>query len=135
MLPPGKRVVVTELANDPREAIDSDRLIVVEDQPAPAPGPGEVVVRVRCIDRHLTLDVEDRGPGIDPEDARRVFERFFRGRSAHSSGARGSGIGLAIVRHIAQAHGGDATVLPTPGGGTTFRVRIPVETVPDAEDA
>ncbi len=95
----------------------------------------EVVVRVRCIDRHLTLDVEDRGPGIDPEDARRVFERFFRGRSAHSSGARGSGIGLAIVRHIAQAHGGDATVLPTPGGGTTFRVRIPVETVPDAEDA
>ena len=56
-------------------------------------------------------------------------------RMSQGLGGMGSGIGLAIVKHIAQAHGGDATVLPTPGGGTKFRVRIPVETVPDAEGA
>jgi len=93
----------------------------------------EVLVRVRTVDRDLILDVEDRGPGIDPEDARRIFERFYRGRRASSSGARGSGIGLALVKHIAQAHGGDVTVLPRPGGGTVFRVRIPIEAPGDDE--
>ncbi len=95
----------------------------------------EVVVRVRGDERALTLDVVDRGPGIDPDDARRVFERFYRGRSARSSGARGSGIGLALVKHIARAHGGDVAALPTPGGGTTFRVRIPVDAALGEEGA
>ncbi len=95
----------------------------------------EVVVRVRAVDRDLTLDVEDRGPGIDPDDARRIFERFYRGRRANSSGARGSGIGLALVKHIAQAHGGDVSVIARAGGGTIFRVRIPIAQLSDDEAA
>ncbi len=93
----------------------------------------EVRVRVYGDARVLSLDVEDQGEGIDPEDARRIFERFYRGRNASASGARGSGIGLALVKHIARAHGGDVAVVPRPGGGTIFRVRIPVDARDDDE--
>jgi two-component system phosphate regulon sensor histidine kinase PhoR len=94
-----------------------------------APDSEEVYVRVRGERRGLVLEVEDQGPGIDPEDARRIFERFYRGRTARSSGARGSGIGLALVKHIARAHGGDVTVHPAPRRGSVFRVTLPVDTV------
>jgi two-component system phosphate regulon sensor histidine kinase PhoR len=86
----------------------------------------EVIVRVLGDAHGLTLEVEDHGPGIDPDDARRVFERFYRGSNARSGGARGSGIGLALVKHIAQAHGGDVSVHPVTPKGTVFRVRIPI---------
>ncbi len=56
----------------------------------------------------VVIRVEDRGPGIAPRDARRIFEPFFRGR--HSSRVRGSGLGLAIVRRVALAHGGSIRV-------------------------
>jgi signal transduction histidine kinase len=56
----------------------------------------------------VIIRVEDRGPGIAPRDARRIFEPFFRGR--HSSRVRGSGLGLAIVRRVALAHGGSIRV-------------------------
>jgi two-component system phosphate regulon sensor histidine kinase PhoR len=92
-----------------------------------------VTVRVRQERRGLVLEVEDGGPGIDPEDARRIFERFYRGRTAQSSGARGSGIGLALVKHIARAHGGDVTVHPGAVQGSVFRVTIPIDTVPSDE--
>jgi two-component system phosphate regulon sensor histidine kinase PhoR len=98
-----------------------------------APDSERVVVRVRPERRGLALEVEDEGPGIDPEDARRIFERFYRGRTAQSSGARGSGIGLALVKHIARAHGGDVSVHPAPLRGTVFRVTLPVDTVPTDE--
>ncbi len=86
-----------------------------------------VRVRVRRDSGRLVLDVEDHGPGIDPDDARRVFERFYRGKVARSGSARGSGIGLALVKHIAQAHGGDVSVHPASPTGAVFRVTIPVE--------
>ena len=73
----------------------------------------EVIVRLAEADGRVTLEVEDRGPGIDPEDARRIFERFFRGRSAQHTKARGTGIGPSLVKHIARAHGGDVSV-PSP---------------------
>lgn len=90
-------------------------------------GDSETVrVRVRADGRRALLEVEDQGPGIDPEDARRVFERFYRGRAARRGQARGSGIGLALVQHIARAHGGQATVHPAAGPhGALFRVAFP----------
>jgi len=77
--------------------------------------------------RRAWLEVQDQGPGIDPDDLRRVFERFYRGRAARRGQARGSGIGLALVQHIARAHGGEATVEAAPGsqGGAVFRVVFP----------
>lgn len=85
-----------------------------------------VTVRVREQAGRLVLEVEDRGPGISPDDARRIFERFYRGRSAQGNKTRGSGIGLALVKHIAQAHGGGVSVRPATPRGTVFTVTIPV---------
>jgi two-component system, OmpR family, sensor histidine kinase MprB len=73
-------------------------------------GDGEVVVR-------------DAGPGIEPEERRRVFDRFYRAPSAR--GMPGSGLGLAIVRQIAAAHGGSVVAGEAPGGGAELRLRIP----------
>ncbi len=65
------------------------------------------------------LSVTDRGPGVDPEDLPRVFERYFSRR------AGGTGLGLALTRAIVEAHGGSVTAESTPGNGSTFRVRLP----------
>jgi two-component system, OmpR family, sensor kinase len=67
--------------------------------------------------------VRDTGPGVAPEDAERIFERFQRGDRAR--GLEGSGLGLSIVRAIATAHGGDVLLDPSPGEGATFTLVIP----------
>jgi two-component system, OmpR family, sensor histidine kinase MprB len=75
-----------------------------------------------------TLSVRDHGPGIDPADAPHVFERFYR--SARARALPGSGLGLSIVRQAAEDHGGQAWILPAPGGGTIACLRIPLMTAP-----
>ena len=74
----------------------------------------------------LVLSVRDFGPGIDPEEHERIFERFYRARAMRLKPIRGSGIGLALVQHIARAHGGDVTVESKIGEGSTFRVWLPI---------
>lgn len=75
----------------------------------------------------LVLAVRDFGPGIDPEEHERIFERFYRAKSIRLKPIRGSGIGLALVQHIAHAHGGEAKVESTPGQGATFSISIPID--------
>ena len=65
------------------------------------------------------------GPGIPLADRERVFERFYRVDKARSRERGGTGLGLAIVRHIAELHGGRATLTSEPGQGSTFRIEIP----------
>jgi two-component system sensor histidine kinase MprB len=65
--------------------------------------------------RGRRLLVRDRGPGIEPEDLPRVFDRFYRARSAR--GLPGSGLGLAIVRHVAETHGGSVAARNAADGG------------------
>lgn len=88
-----------------------------------SPPGGEVEVRV--FGRELT--VRDHGPGIDPSEARAVFDRFRRGAAAASTGRAGSGLGLAIVRQVADAHGASVALEPAPGGGTLARLRFAPE--------
>jgi len=76
----------------------------------------------------VKLAVADRGPGIDSVDIDRIFERFYRGRRDRARPVRGSGIGLAIVKQITEAHGGEVTVESTPGQGSVFTVSLPVAT-------
>ena len=86
-----------------------------------------VWVEVRREDGQVAIAIRDRGLGIEPADQARIFEKFVRGSSADRVGTKGTGIGLAMVRHIVDAHGGTVTVDSTPGGGSTFTLRLPVE--------
>lgn len=75
---------------------------------------------------HVTIDVIDHGVGVPDAEKPHVFDRFFRGADPRVRETRGAGIGLALVRHAAEAHGGGVEVLDTPGGGATFRLTLPV---------
>ncbi|MBW2734650.1 MAG: HAMP domain-containing histidine kinase [Deltaproteobacteria bacterium] len=74
----------------------------------------------------LVIRVSDDGPGIAPDEERRIFERFYRGQEAREGSHRGSGIGLSLVKHIATAHGGTVTLESELGKGATFAVFIPL---------
>jgi len=73
----------------------------------------------------VEIAVTDQGVGIPDEDQDRVFERFFRTDPARSRNTGGSGLGLSIVKHVVQNHGGDVRVWSQPGRGSTFTIRLP----------
>jgi two-component system, OmpR family, phosphate regulon sensor histidine kinase PhoR len=74
----------------------------------------------------LVLAVHDFGPGIAVEEQEQIFDRFYRARAVRLQPIRGSGIGLALVRHIARAHHGDVEVTSEPGKGATFSIWLPI---------
>jgi signal transduction histidine kinase len=73
----------------------------------------------------IQIAVSDRGRGIDPEDAEHIFEPFYRGRYAIDRQIHGNGLGLSLVKRIAEAHGGRVTVQSAPGEGATFTIHLP----------
>jgi two-component system OmpR family sensor kinase len=72
------------------------------------------------------LEVSDNGPGLAPDAAERVFERFYRADTSRTRAAGGTGLGLSIVAALVAAHGGTVAVETAPGAGATFRVRLPL---------
>ena len=88
-------------------------------------GEGEIVLRSRAVDSGVELEVSDHGAGFDPAIAGRAFERFTRGDRARTRG--GTGLGMAIVRALAEAHGGTAEIAGD-GDGATVRLRLPART-------
>ena len=86
-----------------------------------------VRVDLRRSETHLMFAVHDRGAGIPPEERDMIFRKFARGSAARATGARGTGIGLAMVRHIVEGHKGTIHVESDPGTGTTFTVTVPLE--------
>jgi signal transduction histidine kinase len=81
-------------------------------------------------DGYLAVAVADEGLGIPPEEHGRIFEKFYRGGRSETQGRRGSGVGLALVRHIAEAHGGRVTVESRPGAGSRFTLWFPLRPPP-----
>jgi two-component system sensor histidine kinase SenX3 len=77
-------------------------------------------------DGSVEISVRDRGVGVPAEDQRRIFDKFARGANAVASGAKGTGLGLAMVRHIVGAHGGSVRMESTPGAGSTFTITLPL---------
>jgi two-component system phosphate regulon sensor histidine kinase PhoR len=85
-----------------------------------------IALAVRRVGERIVLTVRDWGPGIAADEHERIFDRFYRARAIRLKPIRGSGIGLALVQHIARAHGGDAAVVSAPGQGATFRIWLPI---------
>jgi two-component system OmpR family sensor kinase len=93
-----------------------------------------IEVAVGTTGQTAVIEVRDHGQGLSPEQAERVFERFYRIDSSRRRGAGGgSGLGLSIVAAVVSAHAGHVTVVPTPGGVATFRVALPAR--PDHAEA
>ncbi|MBG6215723.1 signal transduction histidine kinase [Arthrobacter sp. CAN_A6] len=90
-----------------------------------SPEGGVVAIRARADDGLLTLDVQDTGIGLSPPDAARVFERFFRAKSARVSAIPGTGLGLAITKAIVEGHSGTISCASKPGYGSTFTISLP----------
>jgi signal transduction histidine kinase len=92
---------------------------------------GDLVALGSTLDRgRAQLWVRDGGRGIASADRDRIFERFARGGGRRRS--EGAGLGLAIVRAIARAHGGDVRLDSEPGRGAKFTIEIPIEPPPEA---
>ena len=85
-----------------------------------------VWVELRHADGHATLTVADRGPGLTEDQAARAFERFYRADGSRARASGGVGLGLSIVSAVTEAHGGTAEVRPTPDGGATFVITLPL---------
>jgi len=100
----------------------------------PPATPVEIAVGAGADERTAVLEVRDHGPGIPPEHAERVFERFYRVDPSRTRDSGGSGLGMAIVAAIVASHGGRVSVGTTPGGGATIRVELPVDGPPGTDD-
>jgi signal transduction histidine kinase len=90
-----------------------------------SPAGEEVEVEALAVDGRISVEVRDRGPGVDPEHQALIFEKFGRVSGEHAK--PGTGLGLFIARSIAQAHGGSLEVHSRPGRGAAFTLELPAE--------
>ncbi len=89
-------------------------------------GDRSISVRLRHGDKEVTIAISDNGIGIPKEEHERIFERFHRVSTGLVHDVKGSGLGLPLVRHIAEAHGGSVSVISEPGKGSTFTLHLPL---------
>lgn len=96
----------------------------------PRGGRVSVAARSNLAERQVIVDVSDTGIGVPPESQDRIFDRFYRAPPAANAVTRpsGAGLGLAIARWVARAHGGDTTLLHSSESGSTFRFMVPLPT-------
>ncbi len=87
----------------------------------------QIGLQLRRENSHALIQVADHGVGIAPEEQSRIFERFYRAPSSENQRIPGTGLGLTLVAHIAKAHGGAVEVASRPGHGSTFTIRLPLE--------
>ena len=85
-----------------------------------------IEVAMRREGSWVYLDVMDRGKGIPSDRAERIFDEFYRGDDSLTAKVRGSGLGLSITRRIVRDHGGEVLYMPREGGGSIFRIQLPV---------
>lgn len=87
----------------------------------------QIGLHLKRKDSHVLIQVIDRGVGIDPQEQKRIFEKFYRIPSPENERIVGTGLGLALVSHIVEAHGGYLELESTPGKGSTFSIYLPLE--------
>jgi two-component system phosphate regulon sensor histidine kinase PhoR len=115
---------VPELSLDER-AIEIAVINLVDNALKYAPEGKRIAVSVRPRAGGAEVSVADSGPGIAAEDRKRIFERFVRGKTSSGKQVRGSGIGLSLVKHIAEAHGGSIAIEDAKPHGAIFSLRLP----------
>ncbi len=84
--------------------------------------------------REVQLVVSDQGPGIGADDLAHIFEPFYRGRNATERQVHGNGLGLSLVKRVAEAHGGRVTARSAPGAGATFTIHLPAAPASEAAE-
>jgi two-component system OmpR family sensor kinase len=119
----GERVPVV-LGDEPRLRQVLSNLMTNALTHTPAGTP--VTIGVATEPGWAVLSVADRGPGLAPQDAQRVFERFYRADSSRARSRGGTGLGLSIVAALTAAHGGVTELDTAPGAGAVFRIRLPL---------
>jgi len=90
-----------------------------------SPGKKDVSVRVGAEGQGVIIEVEDQGIGIPSDEIDKIFERFYQGRSSLLGKVKGTGLGLTLVKHIVDSHGGQVTVRSSVGQGSTFSLVLP----------
>jgi signal transduction histidine kinase len=90
-----------------------------------APGT-PIVIRTETENGFVLFRIADQGPGVDPMEVDRIFEKFYRGKE-HRCRVQGTGMGLPIAKAITEAHGGTLTVASKPGEGATFSFSLPID--------
>jgi len=95
------------------------------------PGGGVIHIGAEMHGAELVIDVIDNGPGVDPEDADRIFEAFYQGRQPQGGAVGGTGIGLSVVAECIQAHGGSVELIRDRDLGAHFQVRLPLRRASD----
>ena len=96
---------------------------------------GEVRITATAENGHFTVAVTDTGPGIPPEELKRVFEQFHQIDNSNTKAKGGTGLGLAIAKQIVEMHGGRIWVESTLGKGATFQMELPVRAEFRKDDA
>jgi two-component system sensor histidine kinase RegB len=124
---PGRERVRTELAcgdvrvRGPVQGMERALRVILTNALQATSGGGEVALRVRCVERGVSVEVQDGGPGMAPEVLTRVGEPFFTTKDP----GQGSGLGLYIARTLAEQLGGTLELQSKPGQGTTARITLP----------
>lgn len=108
-----------------RQMLEQALVNLIENAIKYSPPGRDVQVRARRRDGEVIISVIDRGEGIEPQHLRRIFERFYRVDKGRSRHVGSTGLGLSIVRHICQAHGGRVEVESQWGKGSTFLMILP----------
>jgi two-component system, OmpR family, sensor histidine kinase BaeS len=115
----------------PSAFMDSDRMAqavgnLISNAIKFTPGRGKVSVTAKFIDKQLVIQVADTGPGIPTEEQNRIFQAFYRGSHGRRI-VQGMGLGLSIAHDIVVAHGGEIDLQSSPGAGSQFTLRLPVD--------
>ncbi len=89
-------------------------------------GRADIDVRVTSTSEEVRVAVQDHGIGIPAAEQKKIYEKFYRVGSTLVHDVKGSGLGLSIVQHVVQAHGGRVELVSAPGNGSTFTIVLPV---------